>query len=343
MSPRVPIAINSTFSGPGGALLLSDVMSTRAVALSTPTAAQMFPTSQRLQRGMQLPPVRKHLGSVGGPKCRGDHLIGKSVHVGRNRRAAVWNLSSGQTTRDPAQLRSPPHEYEMRPLFAAVNSQPFPTLPPSRPPLNRARSRCIAGGLAVASAAATASVSKPKDQVMTPRHSSLDSDLDLSRDSGSDASASSAASMPAIAGSWRKDKQASDMEGYGRALDLLGIGGMKKKAATILMDGIDIEQDDEGFKTTFVTKVRFFRPVESFSYSSPKQMSRRDQRKGCQTAVVSPTGDGGLEVDVTWSEPLQGGFKETYKLQSPDELHIKSVTTIGDRSESTLQIYRKAD
>lgn len=212
-SSRLPaLTINSTFSGPGGALLLSDVMSTRAVALSTPTAAQMFPTSQRLQRGMQLPPVRKHLGSVGGPKCRGDHLIGKSVHVGRNRRAAVWNLSSGQTTRDPAQLRSPPHEYEMRPLFAAVNSQPFPTLPPSRPPLNRARSRCIAGGLAVASAAATASVSKPKDQVMTPRHSSLDSDLDLSRDSGSDASASSAASMPAIAGSWRKDKQASDME-----------------------------------------------------------------------------------------------------------------------------------
>lgn len=176
---------------------------------------------------------------------------------------------------------------------------------------------------------------------MATRRSSLDSDLSLNSASTSSGSATSTA-MPSIAGSWRKDKNASDMEGYGRQLDLLGIGGMKKRAATILMDGIDIEQDSEGFRTTFVTKVRFFRPVEAFSYSRPKQMSRRDQRSGSQTAVVSSTADGGLEVDVTWSEPMQGGFKETYELKSPNELHIKSVTTVGDQSASTRQIYRKS-
>ena len=60
-----------------------------------------------------------------------------------------------------------------------------------------------------------------------------------------------------------------------------------------------------GFTTKFVTKVRFFRPVESFSYSSPQQMSRRDQRPGPQTAIVSPTAEGGLEVDVSWKDPMQ--------------------------------------
>ena len=72
-----------------------------------------------------------------------------------------------------------------------------------------------------------------------------------------------------------------------------------------------------GFKTTFVTKVRFFRPVESFSYSGPKEMSRRDQRRGSQTAVVSPTGDGGLEVDVTWSDPMQVRASPHYLMRVP--------------------------
>lgn len=168
---------------------------------------------------------------------------------------------------------------------------------------------------------------------------SADSSLQL-HNSGRVASTTPVEPM-SIAGSWRKDKQNSDMEGYGRQLDLLGIGGMKKRAATIMMDGVSIQQDDKGFTTSFITKVRFFRPVESFSYSEPKTMPRRDQRRGSQTAVVAPISADRLEVNVTWEDPMQGGFKEVYTLPEPGVLHIHSVTTVGDRSESTLQVYRK--
>lgn len=49
-----------------------------------------------------------------------------------------------------------------------------------------------------------------------------------------------------LAGRWNKDKSASDMDGYGRSLDLMGIHGFKKKTALVLMDGVEIIQDDAG-------------------------------------------------------------------------------------------------
>lgn len=63
-----------------------------------------------------------------------------------------------------------------------------------------------------------------------------------------------------------------------------------------------------GFTTSFVTKVRFFRPVESFCFEKPMQMPRRDQREGSQTAVVAPVSQKRIEVDVTWEEPMQVSF-----------------------------------
>lgn len=41
-------------------------------------------------------------------------------------------------------------------------------------------------------------------------------------------------------------EQASDMDGYGRSLDLMGIHGFKKRTAMVLMDGLEISQDDAG-------------------------------------------------------------------------------------------------
>lgn len=54
-----------------------------------------------------------------------------------------------------------------------------------------------------------------------------------------------------LGGKWRKDKQASDMDGYGRSLDLMGIHGFKKKTAMVLMDGLEISQDNEGVAPGF--------------------------------------------------------------------------------------------
>lgn len=236
--------------------------------------------------------------------------------------------------------------------FYTIALSSFPLPPSSARPsqcklaVPRFSRRFVAAVLLVAPTAVDIEPAKAditsRRQGMVARNDLLDNSADLSLGSSDVDSTSDEAAM-SIAGRWRKDKDLSDMQGYGRQLDLLGIGGVKKRAATILMDGVDIQQDAKGFTTSFITKIRFFRPVESFSFTEPTQMPRRDQREGSQTAVVTPVSKSRLEVNVTWDEPMQGGVKEVYTLPEPGVLHIHSVTTVGDKSESTLQIYRKRD
>lgn len=144
-----------------------------------------------------------------------------------------------------------------------------------------------------------------------------------------------------LAGRWNKDKSASDMDGYGKSLDLMGIHGFKKKTALVLMDGVEIIQDDAALTAKFVTKVPQWRPTEVYSFSEPSLMNRRDQKKGQQKAVVTTNPDGDLEVVVTWDEPNPGCFREIYRIPEEGVLHIESVTTINGETASTLQVYRK--
>jgi hypothetical protein len=146
-----------------------------------------------------------------------------------------------------------------------------------------------------------------------------------------------------LEGRWNKDKSASDMQGYGKSLDLMGIHGIKKRTAMVMMDGVEIIQDDSAITTKFVTKVPQWRPTEVYSFKGPSLMSRRDQKKGQQTAVVGTTPDGELEVTVTWDEPNPGCFREVYRVPQDGVLHIESFTTINGQTESTLQVYRKHD
>jgi hypothetical protein len=144
-----------------------------------------------------------------------------------------------------------------------------------------------------------------------------------------------------LAGRWNKDKSASDMDGYGKSLDLMGIHGIKKRTAMVMMDGVEIIQDDAALTTKFVTKVPQWRPTEVYSFKGPSRMNRRDQKKGQQTAVVGRTSDGDLEVTVHWDEPNPGSFREVYRVPEEGVLTIESFTTINGHTESTLQVYRK--
>ena len=52
-----------------------------------------------------------------------------------------------------------------------------------------------------------------------------------------------------LAGHWRKDKSQSQLDCYSRSLDLLGLGGIQKKCAEKLINGLQIEEKDGGAST----------------------------------------------------------------------------------------------
>lgn len=51
-----------------------------------------------------------------------------------------------------------------------------------------------------------------------------------------------------FSGNWRKDKSASQMECYSRQLDLLQLQGVQKSLAQKLINGLQIQQSDQGTK-----------------------------------------------------------------------------------------------
>jgi hypothetical protein len=237
-------------------------------------------------------------------------------------------------------------------VLKLMNSPQKPPVPHSHTFANRqlpCDSRDERPGIEVSARASTSSAGRPSLgqnlaaslQIIGNRFSNLGKQLDKLRMVAAPQQAQQAPQLY-LGGKWRKDKQASDMDGYGKSLDLMGIHGFKKKTAMVLMDGLEISQNESGLKAAFLTKVPQWRPTEVYSFEEPVQMTRRDQRKGQQTAVTT-AGDGSVQVDVTWDEPNAGGFKETYRIPEEGVLHIESVTTIGSESASTLQVYRKYD
>lgn len=48
-----------------------------------------------------------------------------------------------------------------------------------------------------------------------------------------------------LSGTWRKDKSNSDVECYSRQLDLLQVQGIQKACAMKLINGLQIDSDEE--------------------------------------------------------------------------------------------------
>jgi hypothetical protein len=65
---------------------------------------------------------------------------------------------------------------------------------------------------------------------------------------------------PDLSGSWRKDRNASQADCYSRQLDLLQIQGIQKACAEKLINGLQIEQKDNGKGTTKLFLV-FMKPI----------------------------------------------------------------------------------
>ncbi|KAI8476594.1 MAG: hypothetical protein J3K34DRAFT_516468 [Monoraphidium minutum] len=138
-----------------------------------------------------------------------------------------------------------------------------------------------------------------------------------------------------LSGLWAKDEARSDLAGYERILDLLGLGGLQRLTAK-LIDG-----DAAALTVSFVTVVPFFKVTERFPFAFSTTMGRRDLRPGRQTAVTKRV-DGGVRVEMTWGEPLAGSLVEEYALLPDGALRVRAAATIGSASAAADSVYARS-
>jgi hypothetical protein len=139
-----------------------------------------------------------------------------------------------------------------------------------------------------------------------------------------------------LAGTWHKLKGRSDVNAYGRALELMGIKGLQKTTA-MLIDGMETHHTEEDFEVFYLTIVPYFKVRESYKFDSEVKQGRRDLRRGQQTAIARQK-DHVVEVDVRWGPPHAGGAHEKYWLDADGLLHVESTVTVDDKRETTLQV-----
>ncbi|CAL5229176.1 g12451 [Coccomyxa viridis] len=155
-----------------------------------------------------------------------------------------------------------------------------------------------------------------------------------------------AAPFPAViatrlAGNWRKDKSNSDVDCYARQLDLLQIQGIQKACALKLINGLQIESDQERLKVVYkVDNVPFYKHTEEFKLGQSVSMSRRDKKSGQQHAAMRALPKG-VEVDIQLDPPYSGSIREVYNLYTDDTLSVTSVTTVKGQTEKCIQVYRR--
>ena len=138
-----------------------------------------------------------------------------------------------------------------------------------------------------------------------------------------------------LAGMWSKVKARSDVEGYGRALALMGVGGIQR-ATAMAIDGMEVNHTEEAFEVFYLTVVPYFKVRESYRFDVQVSLSRRDLRGGKQTAVAQQAGPRVI-VDVSWPSPHAGEAHEEYWLGDCGCLHVESTVTVNGDSETTLQ------
>jgi hypothetical protein len=123
---------------------------------------------------------------------------------------------------------------------------------------------------------------------------------------------------------------------YGRALELMGIGGLQKTTA-MLIDGMETHHTEAIFEVFYLTIVPYFKVRESYKFDVEVKQGRRDLRKGEQTAIARQRGPV-VEVDVTWGPSNPGAAHEKYWLDTEGLLHVESTVTVGSKHEMTLQV-----
>ncbi|BDA50356.1 hypothetical protein COCOBI_16-0320 [Coccomyxa sp. Obi] len=142
-------------------------------------------------------------------------------------------------------------------------------------------------------------------------------------------------------GKWRKDKSASQMDCYSKQLDLLQLQGVQKSLAQKLINGLQIQQNDESMRVQFtVDKVPFYKHTEEFRLGQEVSMSRRDKKSGMQHAVLRAVPEG-VQVDIKLDAPFSGNILETYTCPKDGVLQVESITQVNGKSEKCIQVYRR--
>ncbi|CAK0786974.1 hypothetical protein CVIRNUC_010190 [Coccomyxa viridis] len=155
-----------------------------------------------------------------------------------------------------------------------------------------------------------------------------------------------AAPFPAVittklSGNWRKDKANSDVDCYARQLDLLEIQGIQKACAMKLINGLQIDSDEQRVKVAYkVDNVPFYKHTEEFRLGQSVSMSRRDKKSGQQHATMRAVPKG-VEVDIQLDPPFSGSIREVYNLYTDNTLSVTSITTVKGQTEKCIQVYRR--
>lgn len=141
-----------------------------------------------------------------------------------------------------------------------------------------------------------------------------------------------------LSGVWKKERALSELDGYGRCLDLMGVGGLQK-ATALGIEGMEVKADADGgsFEVFYLTPVPFYKVKEGFRLDRDTESGRRDLRAGKQTGRARRDGDRAV-VDVAWGEPYGGRGHEEYWLDEAGRLCAQSTVWVGDASATTLQV-----
>ena len=146
-------------------------------------------------------------------------------------------------------------------------------------------------------------------------------------------------STPQLAGVWQKVQSRCDKEGYARALDLMGLGGIQK-ATALGLEGMEVKLDEDAgvFETFFLTPVPFFKVRERFMLGGVEtKQSRRDLRSGEQVGKAWLQG-GRILAEIAWGPKHAGTGREEFWVDESGLLHVKSSVTVNGQSSTTVQV-----
>lgn len=144
---------------------------------------------------------------------------------------------------------------------------------------------------------------------------------------------------PRLAGVWQKDQSRCDKDGYGRALDLMGLGGIQK-ATAMGLEGMEVKLDEASgvFETFFLTPVPFFKVRERFVLGGVEsKQSRRDLRGGQQVGKAWLR-EGRIVTQIAWGPKQAGTGQEEFWVDENGQLNVKSTVTVNGQSSTTIQV-----
>mmetsp|Transcript_13958 Transcript_13958/g.24471 ORF Transcript_13958/g.24471 Transcript_13958/m.24471 type:complete len:262 (+) Transcript_13958:99-884(+) len=118
--------------------------------------------------------------------------------------------------------------------------------------------------------------------------------------------AATPSAKPTLNGRWVKDKSLSD--NMSPVMDVMKLGGVVRQAVK-LVRGLSINQDSTTWEMSVVSVLSWFKVTERYPLdgglaSFKRRDLRRGQHQGC--LLQQPGPHGGLQLSLTWPEPLGG-------------------------------------